>query len=83
LGRCSKRTPTFTASANPTRGGVATVLNELAAASNVAMRIDERQIPVREAVRGACEMLGFDPVYVANEGKLVDMLFGEQLPRIC
>ena len=68
---------------DPTRGGVATVLNELAAASNVAMRIDERQIPVREAVRGACEMLGFDPVYVANEGKLVDMLFGEQLPRIC
>lgn len=56
---------------DPTRGGVATVLNELAAASNIGIAIDERQIPVREEVRGACEMLGFDPLYVANEGKLV------------
>jgi len=59
---------------DPTRGGVATVLNELAAASNVGMEIDERQIPVREAVRGACEILGLDPLYVANEGKLVALV---------
>jgi hydrogenase expression/formation protein HypE len=118
---------------DPTRGGVATTLNEIAASSRVGMVIDERQIPVRETVQGACEILGLDPLYVANEGKLlaivasesatavllkmrehplgrdtqvigevvsdhpgmvlmktgiggtrvVDVLFGEQLPRIC
>ena len=112
---------------------MATTLNEIAASSRVGMVIDERQIPVREAVQGACEILGLDPLYVANEGKLlaivksdaaaialqrmrehplgkeaqvigevvseppgmvlmktaiggtrvVDVLFGEQLPRIC
>jgi hydrogenase expression/formation protein HypE len=56
---------------DPTRGGVATVLNEIAARSNVGMELDERLIPVRETVRGACEILGLDPLYVANEGKLV------------
>jgi hydrogenase expression/formation protein HypE len=118
---------------DPTRGGVATTLNEIASSSKVGMEIDESRIPVREAVRGACEILGLDPLYVANEGKLlavvapdaadavvrrmrehpfgrdariigevveehprmvlmkteiggmrvVDVLFGEQLPRIC
>ncbi|HUK40584.1 MAG TPA: hydrogenase expression/formation protein HypE [Candidatus Acidoferrales bacterium] len=118
---------------DPTRGGVATTLNEIAHSSRAGMLIDERQIPVRETVRGACEILGLDPLYVANEGKLVvivaadsaaatlrtmrkhplgrdaqliggvvddhrgmvlmktgiggtrvvDVLFGEQLPRIC
>jgi hydrogenase expression/formation protein HypE len=118
---------------DPTRGGVATTLNEIATSSQVGMVLDERRIPVREAVKGACEILGLDPLYVANEGKLlaivapdaaasvlqkmrghplgrdaqvigevvsdhpgmvlmktgiggtrvVDVLFGEQLPRIC
>jgi hydrogenase expression/formation protein HypE len=118
---------------DPTRGGVATVLNEIAARSRAGMILRENEIPVRETVRGACEMLGLDPLYVANEGKLVaivapqiadrllrvmqehplgkesriigevveqpagmvlmktsvggtrvvDVLFGEQLPRIC
>jgi hydrogenase expression/formation protein HypE len=118
---------------DPTRGGVATTLNEIAGSSRTGMIIDERQIPVRETVKGACEILGLDPLYVANEGKLlaivapdsgaaalrtmrehplgrdtqvigeivndhpgmvlmktsiggtrvVDVLFGEQLPRIC
>lgn len=118
---------------DPTRGGVATVLNEIAGRSRVGMVLREQEIPVRDAVRGACEMLGLDPLYVANEGKLVaivareiadgvlaamrrhplgtesriigevveqhagmvlmktsvggtrvvDVLFGEQLPRIC
>jgi hydrogenase expression/formation protein HypE len=54
-----------------TRGGLAAVLNELAAASNVGVEFDEAQVPVKPAVRAACEMLGFDPFYVANEGKLV------------
>jgi hydrogenase expression/formation protein HypE len=116
-----------------TRGGLATVLNEFAQAADVGMRIDERALPIREEVKGMCELLGLDPLYLANEGKLaaivpaeragvaldamrrhpagrdaaligkvheapkgtvlldtvfggariVDMLVGEQLPRIC
>ena len=54
-----------------TRGGLAAVLNELAHASRVGIEFDERQVPVRPAVQAACEMLGLDPFYVANEGKLV------------
>ena len=56
---------------DPTRGGVATILNEIAARSQVGMDLDGRSIPVRESVKGACEILGLDPLYVANEGKLV------------
>jgi hydrogenase expression/formation protein HypE len=54
-----------------TRGGVATVLNELAQASGVAIEIDERVTPLRPEVRGFCEILGLDPLYLANEGKIV------------
>jgi hydrogenase expression/formation protein HypE len=118
---------------DPTRGGVASALCEIAKAAGVGIRLDEVRIPVGEAVRGACEILGLDPLYVANEGKclaivdpcaadralaamrghplgrdaaivgqvvaerpgkvvlrsriggsrLVEMLSGEQLPRIC
>jgi hydrogenase expression/formation protein HypE len=56
---------------DPTRGGLATTLNEIASQSHVAIVIDERAVPVRPEVTAACEMLGFDPLYVANEGKLV------------
>jgi len=118
---------------DPTRGGVATTLNEIAGQSRVGIRLFEEALPIREDVLGACEVLGLDPLYVANEGKvlvivpahgadavmsamkshplgsgacrigeivddnpgrvflrtrigghrLVDMLRGEQLPRIC
>jgi hydrogenase expression/formation protein HypE len=118
---------------DPTRGGVASALNEIASSARVGVWIDEARVPVREEVRGACEILGLDPLYVANEGKclalvdptragavldamrrhpagseavvvgevvadhpgkvfqrsrvggtrVVDMLSGEQLPRIC
>ncbi|MEO8502254.1 MAG: hydrogenase expression/formation protein HypE [Vicinamibacteria bacterium] len=118
---------------DPTRGGVASALNEIATSAGVSIELEERSIPVNEAVQGACELLGFDPLYVANEGKclaivapshakavldawrrhplgrdaaiigqvreepkgrlvlhtrigarrIVDMLSGEQLPRIC
>jgi len=118
---------------DPTRGGVASSLNEIAAQARVGFLLDEVSIPIQEEVRGACEILGFDPLYVANEGKclvvvapeaadavlaamrghplgletavigevmaerpgkvflrsrigglrVVDMLSGEQLPRIC
>jgi len=54
-----------------TRGGLASALNELAAGANVGMTVEERLIPVRESVRGACELLGLDPLYVANEGRFV------------
>ena len=56
---------------DPTRGGLATTLNELARQAGVAIRIDEAKLPVRREVTGACEILGIDPLYVANEGKLV------------
>ena len=56
---------------DPTRGGLATTLNELATQSKVGIRIEEDRIPVREEVIGASEMLGLDPLYIANEGKLV------------
>jgi hydrogenase expression/formation protein HypE len=118
---------------DPTRGGVASALNEIAAQAQVGFRLDEKKIPIGDQVRAACEILGFDPLYVANEGKclvvaapnvaaavleqmrthplgrqaaiigevveehpgsvilrsqvggerIVDMLSGEQLPRIC
>ena len=92
-----------------TRGGVGTVCNELARDAEVAVAIDEESLPVRPPVRAACELLGIDPLYVANEGKLVavvaadeadppgivvlitsfggtrivDLLVGDPLPRIC
>jgi len=56
---------------DPTRGGLATSLCEIAVASGVGMELDSRAIPVREDVKAACEILGMDPLYVANEGKLV------------
>jgi len=62
---------------DPTRGGVASALNEIASAARVGMRLDEAKIPVGEAVRGACEILGFDPLYVANEGKLLAIVARE------
>lgn len=118
---------------DPTRGGLASALNEIAAQARVGIRLEEARLPIREEVRGACEILGLDPLYVANEGKclvivergqaeavlaamrehplgrkaaiigevvaehpgkvflrsriggmrVVDMLSGEQLPRIC
>jgi len=56
---------------DPTRGGVSSTLNEIAEQSCVSIRIEETRIPVRDEVRGACELLGLDPLYVANEGKLI------------
>jgi hydrogenase expression/formation protein HypE len=56
---------------DPTRGGVSSALNEIAQQSRVGIELEEQFIPVREEVRGACELLGLDPLYVANEGKLI------------
>jgi hydrogenase expression/formation protein HypE len=65
-----------------TRGGVATVLNEFAASSQVAIRLDEAALPLREDVKGACEILGLDPLYLANEGKLVAIVPPDGAARV-
>ena len=65
-----------------TRGGLAAVLNELVTASEVGIVFDERQVPVRPEVQAACEMLGFDPFYVANEGKLVAVVPEEDAEKV-
>ena len=67
---------------DPTRGGLATVLNELAGRSGVEIHIRERDIPISEGVRAACEILGLDPLYVANEGKLVAIVAPKAADRI-
>ncbi len=56
---------------DPTRGGLASTLNEIAGQSRVGITVEETKVPIREGVRGVCEILGLDPLYVANEGKLV------------
>jgi hydrogenase expression/formation protein HypE len=62
---------------DPTRGGVASALTEIAAQAKVGVQIVEAKIPIDEAVRGACEILGFDPLYVANEGKFIAIVARE------
>jgi hydrogenase expression/formation protein HypE len=56
---------------DPTRGGLAAILNEFAEQAHVGINIDEGTIPINRAVSGACELLGLDPLYIANEGKIV------------
>ena len=65
-----------------TRGGVATVLNEFAESSDIAIRIHESALPIREEVKGACEILGLDPLYLANEGKLVAIVPGDRADQV-
>ncbi len=67
---------------DPTRGGVATTLNEIARQSQVNILIQENLLPVRPPVAAACEMLGFDPLYVANEGKLLALVGREQAGQV-
>jgi hydrogenase expression/formation protein HypE len=64
-----------------TRGGLASALNEIASASGTKLSIDERAIPVRSEVQGACEVLGLDPLYVANEGRFVAFVPEAQADR--
>ncbi|MDX1675694.1 MAG: hydrogenase expression/formation protein HypE, partial [Longimicrobiales bacterium] len=63
---------------DPTRGGVASAVNEIADTAGVGVVLEEATIPVEEQVRGACEILGLDPLYVANEGKLVAFVAGDR-----
>ncbi len=65
-----------------TRGGVATVLTELAEITGMGIEIDEQEIPVNENVRGMCELLGYDPLYVANEGKVIMVVSSEDTDQV-
>lgn len=67
---------------DPTRGGLATSLNEIAIQSSVGIKIYEDSIPIKPAVSAACEMLGFDPLYVANEGKLIAIVAKDSADRL-
>ncbi len=67
---------------DPTRGGLASTLNEIATASGVGMEIDEKSLPVRLEVQSACDLLGLDPVYVANEGKAVFFVAPEAAGKV-
>jgi hydrogenase expression/formation protein HypE len=67
---------------DPTRGGLVTILNEFASSGNFGIRIFEESIPIREEVRGLCEPLGFDPLYMANEGKVVLIVAKENAEKI-
>jgi hydrogenase expression/formation protein HypE len=67
---------------DPTRGGVGTALNEIAVQSGVGMLIEEQRLPVAPAVAGICELLGFDPLYLANEGKLLCLVPAEQADAV-
>jgi hydrogenase expression/formation protein HypE len=67
---------------DPTRGGLATTLNDFASQSKVGIRIEENKIPVDKAVLAGCELLGFDPLYIANEGKLVAAVAPEDAEAI-
>lgn len=69
-----KKVPVVHVLRDPTRGGLATTLNEIASQSNVGITLDEQSIPVREEVAAACELLGLDPLYIANEGKVIVIL---------
>lgn len=67
---------------DPTRGGLATTLNEIAIQSDLTVELQRTALPVKPQVHAACEMLGFDPLYVANEGKLVAFVKPEDADRI-
>jgi hydrogenase expression/formation protein HypE len=62
---------------DPTRGGVATALNELARDTGLSVQVFEHEVPVRDAVRGACELLGLDPLHIANEGQFLAVVAPE------
>jgi len=82
IGAMLGASPTIHVLRDPTRGGLATTLNEIAAQSKCCITLNENSIPVHPAVNAACEMLGFDPLYVANEGKLVAMVAKQDAERM-
>jgi hydrogenase expression/formation protein HypE len=77
-----KACPSIRCMRDPTRGGVSSALNELAGASGVGVRLMESSLPLRAEVKAACEMLGLDPLYVANEGKLIAVVPAEDAEKL-
>ncbi|GAI35246.1 unnamed protein product [marine sediment metagenome] len=67
---------------DPTRGGIATILNEVASGQSFAIELWEEKIPIREAVSSICEILGFDPLYLANEGKVIFIVKEEEADKL-
>ena len=67
---------------DPTRGGITSALTEIAQSSKIGMLLDEARIPINEEVKGACEILGLDPLYVANEGKLLALVASQDVDRV-
>jgi len=67
---------------DPTRGGVASTLNEIASQSQVGIVLKESALPVKPEVSAACEILGFDPLYIANEGKLLALVSGNDADQV-
>jgi hydrogenase expression/formation protein HypE len=80
--RMLRVSPRLRALRDPTRGGVATSLNEIADASRVGIAIEDRAVPVMPAVQSACEILGLDPLLVANEGKLIAIVPAEDADAV-
>jgi hydrogenase expression/formation protein HypE len=81
-GRMLDTCPSIRCMRDPTRGGLATTLNEIASKSNVGIVIDEKKVPIRESVKGICELLGLDPLYLANEGKLIAICPPDESERL-
>ncbi len=77
-----KGIPSLRCMRDPTRGGLGTTLNEIASQSNIGMVLEEDRIPVKESVEAACEFLGLDPLYVANEGKLIAICAAEDAEKM-
>lgn len=82
LGACDETSGAIRCLRDPTRGGLSSALNEIAAQSGVSIQIEETSIPVHDQVKGACELLGLDPLYVANEGKLVAIVAPQAAEQI-
>jgi len=80
--RCLKASKAITVMRDPTRGGLATALNEIAGASGFGIEIDENSIPIRPNVKSLCDLLGFDPLYVANEGKFICLVGAKDAARV-
>ena len=68
---------------DPTRGGLATTLNEIVNAQKYGIVIEEQTIPINDGVRALCEILGYDPLYIANEGKVVIIVSAHDAERMC
>jgi len=80
--RCMKASNKISVMRDPTRGGLATTLNEIARASNLGIEIYEKNIPIMPSVKKMCDILGFDPLYIANEGKFVAFVNEKDAPKI-